>query len=66
MTKNNLFYEIGFGIDFYMFFFKFTPSVRGVFAFKDETVPDVDPNSPWTGNIASMKTRGMFINLTFQ
>jgi len=66
MKKNNLFYEIGFGIDFYMFFFKFTPSVRGIFAFNDEIIPDVDPNSPWTGNISSMQTRGLFINLTFQ
>jgi hypothetical protein len=66
MKKNNLFYEIGFGIDFYLFFFKFTPSIRGIFAFNDEMVPDVDPNSPWTGNVSSMQTRGMFINLTFQ
>jgi len=66
VKKNNLFYEIGFGIDFYMFFFKFTPSVRGVFAFNDELVRDADPNSPWTSNIKSMKTRGLFINLTFQ
>ncbi|QRM88169.1 outer membrane beta-barrel protein [Lacinutrix sp. WUR7] len=66
MKKNNLFYEIGFGIDFYLYFFKFTPSVRGIFAFNDEMVPDVDPNSPWTGNVSSMQTRGLFINLTFQ
>ena len=66
MKKNNLYYEIGFGIDFYLLFFKFTPSVRGVFALNDEIVKDVDPNSPWTGNISSMKSRGLFINLTFQ
>ncbi|WP_250433069.1 type IX secretion/gliding motility protein PorT/SprT [Hanstruepera flava] len=66
-TKTNmLFYEVGFGVDFYLAFFKFTPSIRGVFAINDEVVPDVDPNSPWTGNINSMKTRGVFINLTFQ
>ncbi|MFD2822987.1 porin family protein [Lacinutrix iliipiscaria] len=65
-NKNLYFYELGFGIDFYLFFFKFTPSVRGVFSFNNEIVPDVDPNSPWTGNVKSMKTRGLFINLTFQ
>ena len=66
MTKSNQFYEVGFGIDFYLFFFKFTPSIRGVFALNNEVVRDNDPNSPWTSNISSMKTRGMFINFTFQ
>lgn len=64
--KSVLFYEVGFGIDMYLFWFKFTPSVRGVFAMNDELVRDADPNSPWTGNVASMKTRGLFINFTFQ
>lgn len=64
--KNMLFYELGFGIDFYLFYFKFTPTIRGVFALNDEVIRDVDPNSPWTGNIATMKTRGVFVNFTFQ
>ena len=66
MTKNNYFYEIGFGVDFYLVWFKFTPSIRGIFAINDEIVRDVDPNSPWTGNVAKMQTRGVFINFTFQ
>lgn len=65
-TKSTQFYDIGFGIDFYLEYFKFTPSIRGVFALNDELVRDVDPNSPWTGNINSMKTRGVFINFTFR
>jgi hypothetical protein len=65
-TKSSLFYEIGFGIDFYLYNFKFTPSIRGLFSFKDELVRDNDPNSPWTSNINSMKTRGVLINFTFQ
>jgi hypothetical protein len=64
--KGMYFYELGFGIDFYLFYFKFTPSIRGVFALNDEVVRDIDPNSPWTSNIASMKTRGVFVNFTFQ
>lgn len=64
--KNMLFYELGFGIDFYLYWFKFTPSIRGVFAINDELVRDADPNSPWTGNVQSMQTRGVFINFTFQ
>ena len=64
--KGMFFYEVGFGIDFYLEWFKFTPSIRGVFAINDELVRDNDPNSPWTGNIESMKTRGVFVNFTFQ
>ncbi|WP_047551097.1 porin family protein [Psychroserpens sp. Hel_I_66] len=64
--KSVLFYELGFGIDFYNQWFKFTPSIRGVFALNDELVRDEDPNSPWTGNINTMKTRGIFLNFTFQ
>lgn len=65
-SKNVMFYELGFGIDLYLYFFKFTPSIRGVFALNDEIIQDKDPNSPWTSNVKSMKTRGMFINFTFQ
>tara|TARA_R110002012_G_scaffold62168_6_gene163470 strand:- start:113272 stop:113991 length:720 start_codon:yes stop_codon:yes gene_type:complete len=66
MKQNVYGYELGFGIDFYTEYFKFTPSIRGVFALTDELVPDADPNSPWTGNIAAMRTRGIFINFTFE
>ena len=66
MTSSNYFYEIGFGIDLYLLYFKFTPSIRGVFAFNDEAIRDTDPNSPWTGNINGMRTRAVFINFTFR
>lgn len=65
-TDNVFFYELGFGVDFYFDWFKFSPSIRGVFGINDELVRDVDPNSPWTGNIDSLKTRGIFINFTVQ
>ncbi|MFC5196456.1 porin family protein [Bizionia hallyeonensis] len=64
--KNMFFYEVGFGVDFYLYFFKFTPSIRGVFALNDEIIQDKDPNSPWTSNVNTMKTRGVFLNFTFQ
>ena len=66
VTKNNLYYELGIGIDLYLNWFKFTPSLRGVFSIQDELVKDVDPNSPWTKNMTQMQTRGLFINFTFQ
>ena len=66
LKKNMLFYELGIGVDFYLYWFKFTPSIRGIFALNDEIVRDVDPNSPWTSNVNTMKTRGVFLNFTFQ
>lgn len=65
MLKNTSNYEMGVGIDLYFEYFKFSPSIRGVFGMKNELIPDADPNSPWTGNVASMSTRGVFINFAF-
>ena len=58
-------YELGFGIDLFSQYFIFSPSIRGVFGLKDELIRDKDPNSPWTSNIESIKTRAVFINFTF-
>jgi hypothetical protein len=60
-TRN---YELGFGIDFYFEYFKFSPSIRGVFSLENELIPDKNPNSPWTGNINSMSTRAILVNFT--
>ena len=61
-TKN---YELGFGIDLYLEYFKFSPSIRGVFGIGDELIRDNDPNSPWTGNIDALRSRAVFVNFTF-
>jgi Outer membrane protein beta-barrel domain len=58
-------YELGFGIDFYTEYFKFSPSIRGVFGTGDELIRDNDLNSVYTSNIESMTTRAVFINFTF-
>lgn len=60
-------YELGFGIDVFSEYFIFSPSVRGIFGLKDELIRDNSSSgySPWTSNIESMKTRGLFINFTF-
>jgi hypothetical protein len=58
-------YELGFGIDVFSEYFIFSPSIRGVFGISDELIRDNDLNSPWTGNIQSLKTRAILINFTF-
>ena len=57
---------VTFGIDLYLPYFKFSPSIRGVFALSDELVRDEDPNSLYTSNIEVMQSRGIFLNFTFQ
>ena len=68
-TKSNfLNYELGFGIDFFLPYFKFTPSIRGVFSTTNELVEDNADNlpSPYTTPINKLRTRGVFVNFTFQ
>ncbi len=66
-TKSNLLnYEIGFGIDFFLPYFKFTPSIRGVFSTTNEVVQDNNLPSIYTSPIDKLSTRGVFINFTFQ
>ncbi|MGA9326213.1 MAG: porin family protein, partial [Salegentibacter sp.] len=66
MTTSSYYYEIGIGIDLYLYYFKLSPSIRGVFAINDELIRDADPGSLYTGNIAKMSSRGIFLNFTFQ
>lgn len=66
MKRQVVMAHVGVGIEMYMYYFKFTPSIRGVFALTNELVPDNDPKSPWTGNLESVKTRGVYIVFTFE
>ena len=66
VQKWNYGYQIGVGIDLYLSFFKFTPSIRGVFSLTDDAIRDADPQSPWTANIHKMRSRGFFLVLTFE
>lgn len=66
MKTHNFMYEVGVGIDFYLYYFKFSPSIRGVFAMNNEIKYDDDPNSRWTAPVNFMGTRGVFLNFAFE
>lgn len=68
VTSQSFNYEVGFGIDFYLVYFKFSPSIRGIFSIQNELIKDNPVNgvSPWTSNITSMMSQGVVINLTFE
>jgi hypothetical protein len=68
MENQSFNYEVGFGIDFYLVYFKFSPSIRGIFSFQNELIYDNPTNdlSPWTSNITRLLSQGIAINLTFE
>lgn len=66
MKTHNFMYEVGIGVDIYLYFFKFSPSIRGVFAINNEIKYDDDPDSKWTAPVNYMGTRGVFLNFSFQ
>ena len=65
VKTNTFYYELGFGIDFYLQYFKFSPSIRGVFSLSNELIPDNTTTSIYTGNIDKISTRAIFINFSF-
>lgn len=64
--SNNFMYEIGLGIDIYLPYFKFSPSIRGIFAITNEIKYDNTSPSQWTDPIDFMGTRGVFLHLSFE
>ncbi len=67
MTRWNTMYEAGIGMDFYLPYFKFSPSIRGLFAMNNELIYDNQgAASPWTAPIERLQTRGIFLKLTFE
>lgn len=65
MKESNFSYELGIGMDFFLPYFIFSPSIRGVFAINNELVYDNDPNSEFTRNIDYLAGRGVFLRLAF-
>lgn len=68
MKSHNFMYEVGIGVDFYLYYFKFSPSIRGVFAINNEIKYDNTANgvSKWTDPVNYMGTRGIFLNFAFE
>ena len=66
VISQNINYELGLGFDFYLYYFKFSPSLRGIFSLQNELIPDNDPASPWTGKINNMFSRGVALIITFE
>ncbi|TCI91525.1 type IX secretion/gliding motility protein PorT/SprT [Tenacibaculum sp. M341] len=65
-TSSNFMYEVGIGIDLYLPYFKFSPSIRGIFAINNELIYDNRNPSQWTDPIDFLGSRGIFLHLSFE
>lgn len=66
-TKHNFNWQVEAGINIYFKRFKLTPSVKGIFFFNNELVPD-DSGTPaiWAGALTSLKSRAILFSLKFE
>ena len=65
-TTKSFNYELGLGFEFYLYYFKFSPSLRGIFSLQNELIQDTYEESPWTKNIINMFSRGVSLIITFE
>ena len=63
LSKSVAMAEVGLGASFYFPYFKFTPSIRGLYGFNNEFN---GLGSIARSSLVSLKTRGIFLTLTFQ
>ncbi|MDO3693669.1 porin family protein [Wenyingzhuangia sp. chi5] len=63
LKQHTLMGEIGIGASFYFPYFKFSPSIRGIYGFQNEFI---GLGTIAKANISELRTRGVFLTLTFQ
>lgn len=60
LNRHQVMAELGIGIDFYLHYFKFSPSIRGVYSLSDEA------SGISNYGLEKLRTRGLYLNLTFE
>ena len=63
LNKGDLMYEVGFGIDFYLEYFKFSPELKATFGIVDMLVHE---ETIYSNSIQKLITRGFTVTLTFE
>lgn len=63
IASNDLFYELGFGLDFYFEFFKFSPQIKASWGFSDLLVQD---GTFLVEGIHRLESRSLLLCLTFE
>ena len=63
LTQNDYSYELGFGVDIYFEYFKFSPQIRASFGLANTKVED---GTFLVDGINTLQTRAILINFTFE
>jgi hypothetical protein len=63
LNKHDFLYEVGFGIDFYLEYFKFSPELKASFGLVDMLVHD---DTQYSNSIKRLASHGFTITLTFE
>jgi len=63
IKSNDLFYEVGFGVDIYFEYFKFSPQIKASFGFANLLVQD---DTFYVEGIDILQSRAILINFTFE
>ena len=63
LSRPDLYYEIGFGVDFYTTYFKFAPEIKFAAGLFDIAVPD---GTPYTGSMKYLKSNIIMLSFHFE
>ena len=63
VKKHDLLYELGFGVDIYFEFFKFSPEIKASFGLNNILVDD---DTQFTDSIDKLYTRSFLFSVTFE
>ena len=61
--KTNYSIDVGFGVDIYFAYFKFSPEIKYSYGLKNMLI---DQNNQYSNLINRLSTRGLLISLTFE
>lgn len=63
IKKNDFGYELGFGVDFYFDYFKFSPQIKGTWGLNNVLVAD---QTVFTNGLTDLRTRAILISFCFE
>jgi len=63
INKSDFLYEVGFGMDFYLSYFKLSPEIKYAFGLRNLLIND---NTVFSNSIEGLRSRMLYLSLTFE